>query len=150
MKPLSNITLPLRCPNGFNRNEKLPYDNYKEALNDYIETNGRVYLDSKHYNDYGRDMFDRITPDSTSVVGKLKGFTDTHAIIESLYFMPGDCGTLEVFITLLGEKLENSIHISRIVGVYIGEKYEISNPKSNTDKQSDDSSLHKSAESIGR
>ena len=107
MKPLSNITIPLRNPNGFNKQYNLPYKGLEPA-----------------------SLEDRIYNDLTAVVGRVKGFTDTHAIIESLIDMNVECDTLEVFFSILGQLYTDHISVSEVVGVYIGEKQSGANSKS--------------------
>lgn len=132
MKPLSNITLPLRNPNGFNKQYNLPYKGLEPALQRYLERNkGRVFLaGDNYYSGIGTSLEDRMYNDLTAVVGRVKGFTDTHAIIESLIDMNVECDSLEVFFSILGELYTDYISVSEVVGVYIGEKRTGENSKS--------------------
>jgi len=132
MKPLSNITLPLRNPNGFNKQYNLPYKGLEPALQRYLERNkGRVFLaGDNYYSGEYASLQDRMYNDLTAVVGRVKGFTDTHAIIESLIDMNVECDSLEVFFSILGELYTDHISVSEVVGVYIGEKRNGANSKS--------------------
>ena len=132
MKPLSNITLPLRNPNGFNKQYNLPYKGLEPALQRYLERNkGRVFLaGDNYYSGIGTSLEDRMYNDLTAVVGRVKGFTDTHAIIESLIDMNVECDSLEVFFSILGVFYTDYISVSEVVGVYIGEKRNGENSKS--------------------